>query len=46
MSAETRSTLLHEQVQERLKVSLMWAPAVSDALNYQLFIATKNEERQ
>ena len=44
---ETRHTLLHGQLQEGLKYSLMSAPAVSGAQTYaELCMAAKNEERR
>ena len=47
ISAETRSTLLHGQLQDGLSDILMRAPAVSGALTYQeLCGAAKNEERR
>jgi len=43
---ETRNTLMHGQLQEGLKYSLMSAPAVSGAQTYpELCLAAKNEER-
>ena len=47
MTEETRKTLLHGQLQERLRYALMKAPAVSGASDYQeLCTAAKNEERR
>jgi len=47
ISAETRATLLHGQLQEGLNDALMRSPAVSGALTYQeLCAAAKNEERR
>jgi len=44
---ETRSTVLHGQLQEGLKYSIMSAPAVSGAQTYaELCLAAKNEERR
>ena len=46
MSAETRNTLLHGQLNDGLRYSLVKAPAVSGASDYQqLCIAARNEER-
>ena len=47
MSAETRSTLLHGQLQEGLQQEVMHAPAVSGAQTYQeLCLASRNEEKR
>ena len=47
MSEETRSTLLYGQLNEGLKYSLIKAPAVSGASEYQqLCVAARNEERR
>ena len=47
MSAETRDTLLHGQLQEGLRYELMRSPAVSGAQNYkELCLAAKNEEKR
>ena len=44
MSAETRATLLHGQLQEGLRQEVMRAPAVSGAQTYQeLCLASRNE---
>ena len=45
MSAETRNTLLHSQLQEGLRYEILKAPAVSGAQSYkELCLAAKNEE--
>ena len=49
MLPETRNTLLHGQMQEGLRYSLMESPAVSGAADYQslsLCLAAKGEERR
>ena len=47
MATDTRDTLLHGQLQERLRFELMRAPAVSGAQNYkELCIAARNEEKR
>ena len=47
MSAETRATLLHGQLQEGLRQEVMRAPAVSGAQTYQeLCLASRNEEKR
>lgn len=47
MSAETRDTLLHSQLQEGLRHDLMRGPAVSGAQTYkELCLAAKNEEKR
>ena len=47
MSEETRNTLLYSQLNEGLKYSLIKAPAVSGASEYQqLCVAARNEERR
>ena len=47
LSADTRATLLHGQLQEGLTDVLTRAPAVSGGLTYQeLCVAAKNEERR
>ena len=47
MSAETRNTLLYGQLNDGLRYSLVKAPAVSGASDYQqLCIAARNEERR
>ena len=47
MSAETRDTLLHSQLQEGLRYEILKAPAVSGAQSYkELCLAAKNEEKR
>ncbi len=47
MSAETRDTLLHGQLQEGLRDEIMRAPAVSGAPTYkELCLTSKNEEKR
>ena len=47
MSAETRDTLLHGQLQEGLRQEIMRAPAVSGAQSYRkLCLAARNEEKR
>lgn len=47
MSAETRDTLLHGQLQEGLKYEILKGPAVSGAQSYTgLCLAAKNEEKR
>ncbi len=47
MSAETRDTLLHSQLQEGLRYEVMRAPAVSGAQTYhELCLAAKNKEKR
>jgi len=47
MSAETRDTLLHSQLQKGLRYDIMKAPVVSGAQSYkELCLASKNEEKQ
>ena len=47
MSADTRDTLLHGQLQEGLQFELMRAPAVSGAQNFkELCVAARNEEKR
>jgi len=44
MSEETRSTLLHSQLQEGLRYEIMKAPAVSGSHGYkELCLASRNE---
>ena len=46
MSEEIKNTLLHVQLNEGLKHSLIKAPSVSGALKYQqLCVAVRNKER-
>ena len=47
MSAETRDTLLHGQLQDGLRHEIMQAPAVSGAQTYpELCLAVRNEEKR
>ena len=47
MSTETRGTLLHSQLQEGLRYSILQAPSVSGAQTYsELCLAAKNEEKR
>ena len=47
LSADTRDTLLHSQLQDGLKYELMKAPAVSGADTYKsLCMAARNEEKR
>ena len=47
MSADTRDTLLHGQLQDGLKQELMAAPAVSGSQTFrELCLASKNEEKR
>ena len=47
LTQETKHTLLHSQLQEGLKFSLMKSPAVSGAQSYKdLVLAAKNEEKR
>ena len=47
MSAETKDTLLHGQLQEGLSHEIMRAPAVSGSLTYkELCVASRNEEKR
>ena len=45
MSAETRDTLLHGQLQDGLLLEIMYAPAVSGSQSYkELCLAVRNEK--
>ena len=47
MSAETRGTLLHGQLQEGLRHEIMRAPAVSGSQTYpELYLVVWNEEKR
>jgi len=47
LSLETKSTMLHGQLQDGLRMELMDSPSVSGALTYkELVMAAKNEERR